>query len=361
MRESLVKQKLDYNFTETPKSKCLSIRFLAPGLKQYKELNKTVNITPEVLKELAKSHQGIPVIINHQDVTFENVDRLKVGTVGRVFINDKGFVDGFGKYHKPDHWAWCDITIDNERALQLIENGWEFSTTYEGLEGKATNSLADSDIIGGNALHLAIVKKGRYNTQTVFNNSKKINNKQTNNKLFMKNIKDKIFDAVSKVLGAEDTAILNNEKPEEIAEKASYENKYYKNTDGEKVMINDLISQVRNFKKMEAENEMMPEDEIEIDGELMTVEQAVAMIAEIAPEEIVDAAEDIIEDKAEEELENEKEEEKEMKNEMPETKPLANSKSSKLQNSKPVSQVLVGKENFTKGKAETNKIKTFTI
>ena len=356
-----MKQKLDYNFIDTPKSKCLSIRFLAPGLKQYKELNKTINITPEGLKEVAKSHQGIPVIINHQDVTFENVNRLKVGTVGRVFINDKGFVDGFGKYHKPDHWAWCDITIDNEKALQLIENGWEFSTTYEGLEGKSTNSLADSDIIGGNALHLAIVQKGRYNTQTVFNNSKKIINKQTNNKLFMKNIKDKIFDAVSKVLGAEDTTTLNNEKPEEVAEKASYENKYYKNSNGEKVLINDLISQIKNLKKIEAENEMMPEDEIEIDGEFMTIEQAVEMIAEIAPEEIVEAAEKIAEDTDEETLENEKDEEKEMKNEISKPKAIENSKSSTLQNSKPISKVLTGKENFAKGKGTTIKIKTFTI
>lgn len=284
MRQEGLNQLSNINNIPPAKAKVCSIKFLAPGLKEYKEYDRVINIAPDKLEKIAKSHQGVPVIIGHQKVTAANIDQIKVGTVAKVFINDKGFEDSFGKYHEPDGWAWCDITIDDPYAMQLMEDGYEFSCSYKYEHEKASNPFADYDIKEGDGRHLALVKKGKYNTETVYNNSQF---NQSNNIT----MKDKLVNAYNEMLekvfkpseNAESDVINNKEEPaKEMANKTCYDNKYYKNSNGEKMMINDLVEEVRNYKKMEVENIMSEEDEIEIDGEVMTVKEAISMLQSVS-------------------------------------------------------------------------------
>ena len=63
---------------------------------------------------------GVPVIINHKDLTAKNADDLRVGVVNSVW------------YDKNDGWYWCDGIIWDETAQNLItDKNWSVSCSYD--------------------------------------------------------------------------------------------------------------------------------------------------------------------------------------------------------------------------------------
>ena len=370
------------NYLEPPKDKVFYGRFLRSGPKLYSETQNVINIEPAVLKELAKDHIGVPVIINHQDVTYLNKKDIQVGTVSDVFINDKGFTDDFGKFHEADDWAWCKFVVTDPVAIDLLINqGWELSNEYYAEQTPSEKQIADTEIVKGSARHLAIVPKGRYETKTILNNSK------PTTKISMK---EKLFNAISNVFKAEEETKIEEQaqtQSETIVANAAVEptttmdnyNDKFCMKNGKKIMINELIEMVREKKKIEEmKNEMKMEDEIEIDGEKMSVSNALEFFEDMTEPEtkeeeimdlekadidmLVDNKEEVKEETKEETKEEIKTNEEEPKKEVKEEVKEEPKKNKKILNSDPNPTAM----DFLKAKAlgsraEDNNIKSFYI
>ena len=109
---------------------------------------------------------GTPVIIKHQDVTKENADKLRIGTISRAYFNE------------PDGWFYCEGIIWDDKAQDLIENkNWSVSCSYDFLgyndEGGEENNIHyDKEFTELNFTHLAIVDNPRYERANIVFNSK---------------------------------------------------------------------------------------------------------------------------------------------------------------------------------------------
>jgi len=109
---------------------------------------------------------GTPVIIKHQDVTKENADKLRIGTISRAYFNE------------PDGWFYCEGIIWDDKAQDLIENkSWSVSCSYDFLgyndEGGEENNIHyDKEFTQLNFTHLAIVDNPRYERANIVFNSK---------------------------------------------------------------------------------------------------------------------------------------------------------------------------------------------
>lgn len=111
---------------------------------------------------------GVPVIINHKDITAENANDLRVGVVSNVWFDDK------------DGWYWCDGVIWDETAQNLItDKGWSVSCSYDvkladDAGGTENNIPYDIEFLDGVFTHLAIVDNPRYERANIVFNSKTV-------------------------------------------------------------------------------------------------------------------------------------------------------------------------------------------
>lgn len=109
---------------------------------------------------------GVPVIINHKDITADNADDLRVGVVSNVWFDEH------------DGWYWCDGVIWDETAQNLITNkGWSVSCSYDvkladDAGGTENNVPYDIEFLDGVFTHLAIVENPRYERANIVFNSK---------------------------------------------------------------------------------------------------------------------------------------------------------------------------------------------
>ena len=129
-------------------------RFIEPGLAHYKELGDIV-ITKETLDKFIQSMVGCPVIIDHKDVTDKNVDKLRVGTISRVWFNEM------------DGWYYCEGVLTDDEAIDLVKNqGWNVSCSYSFVSEESQKTYhgkpIDMVFTDGEFLHLAIVEDPRY-------------------------------------------------------------------------------------------------------------------------------------------------------------------------------------------------------
>lgn len=130
-------------------------RFLQAGLVKYSF--GVCLLTKDVINKFIATFIGCPVIIDHSDVTDENAKDKRVGVVSRVDFNDN------------DGWFWCEGIIFDDKAIELINNGYNVSCQYEiteyaeNTEGKLHNGIPyDKVILNGKFEHLAIVDNPRY-------------------------------------------------------------------------------------------------------------------------------------------------------------------------------------------------------
>lgn len=111
---------------------------------------------------------GVPVIINHKDLSKDNADGERVGVVSNVWFDEK------------DGWYWCDGIIWDETAQNLITNqGWSVSCSYDVKladdEGGTENNIPyDIEFLDGVFTHLAIVDNPRYERANIVFNSKTV-------------------------------------------------------------------------------------------------------------------------------------------------------------------------------------------
>ena len=111
---------------------------------------------------------GVPVIINHQDISKENADEIRRGVVSDVWYNPE------------INWFECAGVIWDETAQNLItDKGWSVSCSYDvkladDTGGTENNIPYDIEFLDGVFTHLAIVDNPRYERANIVFNSKTI-------------------------------------------------------------------------------------------------------------------------------------------------------------------------------------------
>jgi hypothetical protein len=239
---------------------------------------ETIYVSQEALWRLAPSALGIPVIVDHPTelITDENVSNLAV--VGRVSAMEYDAIS--------DTWD-AVFVVDNEEAISLLQNGWGVSTAWFGdkyASGGTHNNVGyDRELIEGRYEHLAIVKTPRYemannpiflNSNTLQDDHNKDIIKPSNEKIEPKtrgqqNMIGKIF---KRLISREE---LKTNEGEEL----------FVDIDGVDVPLTEVISDVKTLRlnkknedeekekeeKKEAKKMANDTDEVDVDGEKISV------------------------------------------------------------------------------------------
>lgn len=147
---------------------------------------------------------GVPVIINHQDVSKENADKIRRGVVSDVW------------YNPVINWFECAGVIWDETAQNLItDKGWSVSCSYDvkladDAGGTENNIPYDIEFLDGVFTHLAIVDNPRYERANIVFNSKTEIQRNTMTDNIIYNGLCKIFTEINaKNLTKQDFKIIN--------------------------------------------------------------------------------------------------------------------------------------------------------
>ena len=127
-------------------------RFIQAGLVKY-DFGVCL-LKKETIDKFLNTFLEDPVIINHiDDINSDDV----CGIIQKVWFSAE------------DGWFWCSGVITDEKAIKLIEDGYNVSCQYritdyaDNTEGKLHNANPyDKEILDGVFEHLAIVENPRY-------------------------------------------------------------------------------------------------------------------------------------------------------------------------------------------------------
>jgi len=257
-------------------------RFLEAAVVEYND--ERVLIKPENLMKMALKFKGAKVIIDHKDVTAENANEI-VGYINNIWIGDDG-------------WAWCDFTVNDAEAINLINRGYSVSCCYVAVtsgNGGTKNAVPyNREVVdieeNDEVTHLAIVENPRYEDAIILKNS--IKNKMKN-----------IFKFTSK-----------KETKENSVKELDLENSFIQLSNGSDLPMAEAIKICENEAKKEEEKEneyhedkpkINDDTEIEVGGKMMKVSEM---------KKIVESAKKNEEDEAKKNAEEEEEKKKEKEN-----------------------------------------------
>lgn len=150
---------------DSGKGRHFKSRFMKDGLVKVEKFGKVL-IKKENLDKFIDTMVGVPVIINHKDITEDNADDERVGVVNSVWYNEE------------DGWFWCDGVIWDKTAQNLItDKGWSVSCSYDvklaNDEGGSENNIKyDIEFLDAVFTHLALVNNPRYERANIVFNSK---------------------------------------------------------------------------------------------------------------------------------------------------------------------------------------------
>ena len=135
-------------------------KHMKAGVANYPENKEVIYISNDTIADMAKSFEGKPVYVHHQEVDLENLKDQMDGVVSESFWN------------KYDGEWWIKFVAITDDAKQAIANGWGVSNCYDhlvrGNGGTCINVKYDSEIIGGQFQHLAIVPNPRYEDAKIY-------------------------------------------------------------------------------------------------------------------------------------------------------------------------------------------------
>lgn len=148
---------------EIPKGMTFTARFIVAGPVGYKE---GVYLLPqENLDSFAYTLKGCPVTLGHTDI--EDVKDMKEKAVGYV-----------SRVERAENGDWfADFVVFCPKALKKIEDGeapyvsCAYRADLTDHEVELNNVKYKKKIIGGEMLHLALVKNPRYNGTEIWKNS----------------------------------------------------------------------------------------------------------------------------------------------------------------------------------------------
>ena len=264
-------------------------RHMQEGVVNYPETKEVNLITNDTLTQMAKSFEGKPVFVGHQDVDLANLKQQSDGYVTSCF------------YNKYDGWWWLKFIAVSDNAKDAIKNGWKVSNCYEkfirGAGGTWHGVEYDSELLGSEIgyEHLAIVENPRYEgaiilTEDAYNTyiedlkqklDKKMNSKTEEKpmwRLFQKKVNEVDVEDIYVDLGGGGHMLLKEalDKFEELrnadAEAEAKANRKIANADdevslhdGSKVKISEIIDRIN--KCNEAKDEEEKENEEPVDEE----------------------------------------------------------------------------------------------
>lgn len=141
----------------TQKPRMYYARHLFPGVAEYQ--NERIHVDMPAMKKMAKSMEGCPIYVKHQEVDLENIQ------------NADGFVsDNFINPH--DGWMWSKFVAVSDAAHEAIAKGWKVSNAYIPTElgGAGTQHNVDYNrkVLNAKFTHLAIVPNPRYEEAKIF-------------------------------------------------------------------------------------------------------------------------------------------------------------------------------------------------
>ena len=135
-------------------------KHMKAGVANYPENKEVIYISNDTIADMAKSFEGKPVYVHHQEVDLENLKDQMDGVVSESFWN------------KYDGEWWIKFVAISDDAKKAIANGWGVSNCYDhlvrGNGGTCINVKYDSEIIGGQFQHLAIVPNPRYEDAKIY-------------------------------------------------------------------------------------------------------------------------------------------------------------------------------------------------
>ena len=148
---------------EIPKGMTYRAKFISPGAVGYKE--GTYLLESRALDDFAYTLKRCPVVVGHQDIVDE-ADMLEkaVGYVSDVDRDESG------------NW-YADFVVFCPKTIEKIDNG---SLPYVSCAYRADLSVDEvslnnvtykREILGGEMMHLALVKNPRYNGTEIWRNS----------------------------------------------------------------------------------------------------------------------------------------------------------------------------------------------
>jgi len=337
--ESLVKVDNSTANNAKLKAQTYKCRFLQSGLVRYQDENteqiegyipenELTLIKDDNLMKIADSFKGSHVILQHKEIRADgeedNTDEI-VGYIGNVWLGN-------------DAWAWCDFTVNDQESINLINEGFSVSCAYYPVysQGGVYHDIAyDKEIIGGEALHLAIVDNPRYEEAIILKNSII---KKTMKKLF-KSKKEKVE---------------NNIEVQEL----DLENSLYEIEEGKTVKVSELLNAYKEAKKHEEEEKAKKEaeeklkvngdQEYEVDGEMVKVSELAKSYMQAKKNEEEEEKEAKKNAEEEEAKKNAEEEEKKKNEEEEEDK----AKKEAAKNSKDAEKIKKAKSVLENGKEE---------
>lgn len=148
---------------EIPKGMTYRAKFICAGAVGYKE--GTYLLTQNAIDEFAYTLKRCPVIVGHQDIVDESdmLDKA-VGYVSAVDRDESG------------NW-YADFVVFCPKTIEKIENGslpyvsCAYRADLSADEVKLNNVTYKREILGGEMMHLALVKNPRYNGTEIWRNS----------------------------------------------------------------------------------------------------------------------------------------------------------------------------------------------
>lgn len=238
-------------------------KHMKAGVANYPENKEVIYISNDTIADMAKSFEGKPVYVHHQEVDLDNLKDQMDGVVSESFWN------------KYDGEWWLKFVAISDDAKQAIANGWGVSNCYDhlvrGNGGTCINVKYDSEIIGGQFQHLAIVPNPRYEdakiyTEEEYNNyieqkkqklDKITNSKGENNMKILNeaDVKDLLLSKDSDITVGEAIEVLMNSK------KVIDQEAEIMLANGEKISVSELINACKkNEDKEEEEKEKEKKD-----------------------------------------------------------------------------------------------------
>jgi len=252
------------NAKEWPKT--YTCRFIEPGLVSYRDVGAGLAlVTKGTLDRMLNSIIGKPVIIQHTDVTPQNMKQHAIGYVTNAYFDSS------------DGWYYCTFLVTDDEGHEYIKNGASVSCGYTvrntngGGEWHAIRY--DEEITDGEYEHLALVRTPRYEDSRILVNSKTgriIIEKQPNKEA------NPMFGFLKK----------KNEKGELEKMKTDLSTHFVRLENGDKISLKELM-ELRNSKNSEEKNTLAVEDVIETEsGEEVKISDLLELRNSKAGEEV---------------------------------------------------------------------------
>lgn len=239
-----------------PSGKRFRCDFLEPGFVNYADVGAGVELVRKnTICACMATLVGQPLIVGH----------IGVGApvpAGKVH----GRIDHVG-YDERTNWAFCEGTIDTDRARDLIRAGWKPSVGMRvlatGPGGKDHNIAYTQELTRLNFHHLAIVENPRYQGADI-----RLNKNQEKPAMSVIKWIKKVLRPATEAGGAATTVEETGELPVDTTLEI----------DGKPVRMNELVEAHKEKAAAEAarENAIGADDQVEIDGKPVKVSELVA-------------------------------------------------------------------------------------